>query len=302
MPVPDQAPPTTTPPDRAVIRSARLSLFVLLSINLFNYIDRYILAAVEPRIREAFFAKDDPDAATKLGVLGSAFMISYMVIAPIFGWLGDRTRRWTIIGLGAIAWSLASGASGLATTFTALLITRVFVGIGEAAYGPTAPTIIADLYPVQRRGAVLAWFYAAIPVGTAIGYSVGTVVAAKTNSWQWPFYSVVPWGIALGIWATLHAGGLLTSGPRSPLILTLTGISALVVVGAAALLQVAGILQGGVGDRRHAVGVAGRDRAQLAHGVHQGTSGDVNGVQALFEHFAAHSRLGARNRCHIFHA
>lgn len=201
MPVPDEPNTASSPPDRAVIRSARLSLVVLLSINLFNYIDRYILAAVEPRIREAFFDKSDPDAATKLGVLGSAFMISYMVVAPVFGWLGDRTRRWTIIGLGAIAWSLASGASGLATTFTALLVTRIFVGIGEAAYGPTAPTIIADLYPVQRRGAVLAWFYAAIPVGTAIGYSVGTTVAAKTNSWQWPFYSVVPWGIALGIWA-----------------------------------------------------------------------------------------------------
>lgn len=199
----DAPPPAATPPapDRAVIRSARLSLLVLLLINLFNYIDRYILAAVEPRIRAAFFAENDPDAATKLGLLGSAFMISYMAIAPVFGWLGDRTRRWTIIGLGAIAWSLASGASGLATTFTVLLITRVFVGIGEAAYGPTAPTIIADLYPLQRRGAVLAWFYAAIPVGTAIGYSVGTTVAARTDSWQWPFYSVVPWGVALGLWA-----------------------------------------------------------------------------------------------------
>lgn len=174
---------------------------VLLSINLFNYIDRYILAAIEPRVRAAFFAEDDPDAATKLGVLGSAFMISYMVLAPAFGWLGDRTRRWTIIGLGAIAWSLASGASGLATTFTALLITRIFVGVGEAAYGPTAPTVIADLYPVERRGAVLAWFYAAIPVGTAIGYTVGTTVAAKTNSWQWPFFVVVPWGVGLGLWA-----------------------------------------------------------------------------------------------------
>lgn len=201
MPVHDLPNTASSPPDRAAIRSARVSLFVLLSINLFNYIDRYILAAVEPRIREAFFDKNDPDAATNLGWLGSAFMVSYMVVAPVFGWLGDRTRRWTIIGLGAIAWSLASGASGLATTFTVLLITRIFVGIGEAAYGPTAPTIIADLFPVQRRGAVLAWFYAAIPVGTAIGYALGTTVAAKTNSWQWPFYSVVPWGIALGIWA-----------------------------------------------------------------------------------------------------
>ena len=50
-----------------------------------------------------------------------------------------------------------------------LLVTRLLVGVGEAGYGPAAPTIISDLYPVSRRGAVLAWFYAAIPVGSALG-------------------------------------------------------------------------------------------------------------------------------------
>lgn len=190
-------PPAPTPP----IAGARASLALLLAINLFNYIDRYILAAVEPRIREALLPADDPDPAQKMGWLGSAFMISYMAMAPVFGWLGDRTRRWVIIGIGVIAWSLASGASGLAQTFVILLVTRVFVGLGEAAYGPTAPTIISDLYPVQRRGAVLAWFYMAIPVGTAVGYVVGTTVASATDSWKWPFYVVVPWGIVLGILA-----------------------------------------------------------------------------------------------------
>lgn len=188
----------------AAVRNARISLGLLLAINLFNYIDRYILAAIEPRIRDALFAPDDPDSAKKIGILGSAFMISYMAIAPVFGWLGDRTRRWVIIGGGVIAWSLASGASGLADTFMMLLITRVFVGIGEAAYGPTAPTIIADLYPVERRGAVLAWFYMALPVGSALGYVVGTVVADLTNSWRWPFFAVVPAGILLGVWAFMR--------------------------------------------------------------------------------------------------
>ncbi len=59
----------------------------------------------------------------------------------------------------------------------ALLITRMFVGVGEAAYGPVAPTIISDLYPVERRGRVLAWFYLAMPVGSALGYTLGGVVA-----------------------------------------------------------------------------------------------------------------------------
>jgi len=56
-----------------------------------------------------------------------------------------------------------------------LLITRLFIGIGEAAYGPAAPTIIADLYPVRWRGSVMAWFYMAIPVGSALGYVLAPV-------------------------------------------------------------------------------------------------------------------------------
>ncbi len=66
----------------------------------------------------------------------------------------------------------------MAATFAILFATRLFVGIGEAGYGPTAPTIIADLYPVSRRGSVLSWFYAAIPVGSALGYGLGGLVTA----------------------------------------------------------------------------------------------------------------------------
>ena len=74
--------------------------------------------------------------------------------------------RWLLIGVGVALWSLASGASGLAWSFSALFALRCLIGVGEAAYGPVAPTIISDLYPLAIRGRVLAWFYAAIPVGT----------------------------------------------------------------------------------------------------------------------------------------
>lgn len=176
---------------------ARASLLLLLTINLFNYIDRYILAAVEPRIRKEFFADDSEHANFWMGTLATAFLISYMLAAPLFGWLGDRMNRWTIVGVGVLVWSLASGASGLAATFAILLTTRVFVGIGEAAYGPIAPTIISDLYPVQRRGSVLAWFYTAMCVGPAIGFALGGLLAHKTDSWRWPFYAVVAPGLLL---------------------------------------------------------------------------------------------------------
>src|SRR5438552_886259 len=138
-------------------RTARISLLLLLTINLFNYIDRYILAAVEPEIRAHFFpdtksasaasAQQEMTAAmAKTGSLATAFLLSYMIAAPIFGMLADRMSRWILVGISVAVWSLASGASGLATTFGMLVLTRCFVGIGEPGYGPPAPTLLSDLY------------------------------------------------------------------------------------------------------------------------------------------------------------
>ncbi|MDQ6861878.1 MAG: MFS transporter [Verrucomicrobiota bacterium] len=170
---------------------------LLLAINLFNYIDRQVLAAVEPEIRDTFFAPNDPNAMAATGVLGTAFLVTYMFSAPALGWLADRFSRWIIIGCAVVLWSLASGGSGLAATFTILLVTRVFVGIGEGGYGPAAPTILADLFPLEKRGRILAIFCAAIPVGSALGYVLGGVVAAHLG-WRWAFYLVTPPGLLLG--------------------------------------------------------------------------------------------------------
>ncbi len=74
-----------------------------------------------------------------------------MIFSPIFGWLSDRMNRWWIIAGGVIVWSLASGASGLATSFGVLLATRLLVGIGEAAYVLPRPTLLADMYPLGKR-------------------------------------------------------------------------------------------------------------------------------------------------------
>jgi MFS family permease len=183
------------------IAGARLSLGLLLAINLFNYLDRYILAAAEKPIRDQFFKPDDPDAKFWTGSLATAFLVSYMLTAPVFGWLSDRVRRWAIVGIGVLLWSVASGATGLAglgAAFSVLLLTRIFVGVGEAAYGPAAPTLISDLFPVKKRGSVMAWFYMAIPVGGAAGYAFGGFMAAHFG-WRSAFYAVVPPGLLLGL-------------------------------------------------------------------------------------------------------
>lgn len=179
---------------------ARLSLGLLLSINLINYIDRYNLSAVEEQVRDQFFAKDDPHAKAWMGSLATAFLVTYMLAAPFFGWLADRARRWLIIGIGVTLWSLATGACGMADSFAMLLVCRVFIGIGEAAWGPTAPTIIADMYPVKKRGSVLAWFNIALSVGSALGFIIGGRVAQALD-WRWAFFVVAPPGLILGVWS-----------------------------------------------------------------------------------------------------
>ncbi len=193
---------------------ARGVLTVLMLLNLLNYIDRQILAAVVPYIKQEFFApgvshgyivdtllgwlgsilgSHNPENAL-VGLLAMSFMVSYMFMAPIFGAL--PVRRWRIVAVSAALWSLATGGCGLATTFGALLFRRALVGVGEAGYGPIAPTIIADYYPVRKRTQVLAWFYAAIPVGSALGFILAGVVSQYWG-WRMAFLVAVPPGLLL---------------------------------------------------------------------------------------------------------
>jgi MFS transporter, Spinster family, sphingosine-1-phosphate transporter len=186
------------PSEKNAMSGARGALFLLLAINLFNYIDRQVLAALEPDIRATFFAPDDVNRMTKTGLLGVAFFVTYMISAPVLGFLADRISRWLIVGIAVILWSLASGASGLAATFGILFATRIFVGIGEGGYGPAAPTIISDLFPIETRGRVMAIFCAAIPVGSALGYVIGGLVGSHLG-WRWAFYVITPPGLLLGL-------------------------------------------------------------------------------------------------------
>src|SRR5580698_8701853 len=74
---------------------ARLSLVLLLLINLFNYIDRSILFSVQETIRQEFGASN-----AAMGWLLTGFLVTYMILSPLFGWLADRHSRWVLIGIG----------------------------------------------------------------------------------------------------------------------------------------------------------------------------------------------------------
>src|SRR5262245_8814067 len=112
------------------------------------------------------------------GALQSAFILTYALASPPAGWLGDRRSRTHLAGLGVLVWSAATIASGLAPTYALLLCARALTGIGEASYAVITPSLLSDHYPAERRATVLSIFYAAMPIGTALGYILGGVIGA----------------------------------------------------------------------------------------------------------------------------
>ncbi|XP_077413504.1 protein spinster homolog 1 [Vanacampus margaritifer] len=187
----EEEPISGVSPVRAV-----LTVLILCYVNLLNYMDRFTVAGVLPDI-ERYFAIDD----SKSGLLQTVFICSYMFLAPLFGYLGDRHNRKLIMSIGIAFWSLVTLASSYTPKehFWALLLTRGLVGVGEASYSTIAPTIIADLYVKDSRTTMLSIFYFAIPVGSGLGYIVGSQVSNVAKDWHWAL-RVTP---ALGLVAVL---------------------------------------------------------------------------------------------------
>ncbi len=123
-----------------------------------------------------------------------------MVAAPIFGALGDTRSRPRLIALGVLLWSLATVAGGIAWSFASLLVARAAVGIGEAAYGTIAPTLISDYYPRSHRGRIFSIFFAAIPIGSALGYIVSGQIDVHFG-WRNAFFVAGLPGIVLAFLA-----------------------------------------------------------------------------------------------------
>ena len=171
--------------------AASYALALVTLCNFVNYIDRYILAAVLPRIKTDLSLSD-----TQLGLLANAFLVSYFLTAPIFGRLGDRGSRPRILGLAVALWSVTTAAAGLARNFGQLILARASVGIGEAAYSTIAPPLLADYFSVRRRGRAFAIFYVALPVGAAMGFLLGGLLE-RAFGWRGAFYAVGLPGLAL---------------------------------------------------------------------------------------------------------
>ena len=163
--------------------SANAGLAILAFINLFSYLDRYVVSGVLESLKHSDLGLTD----TNLGLLMSGFLIVYTLLAPVFGALGDRRSRPRLIAIGVACWSFATALSGFAVNFFTLFAARAMVGVGEAAYVTIAPSLLSDYFPVRQRGRVMAIFFCAIPVGSALGYVVGGLVD-KHYGWRAAFF------------------------------------------------------------------------------------------------------------------
>lgn len=182
-----------------VIRSPTAIVALLTGLNFLNYLDRFLISAVLPRIQTDLSLND-----TQGGMLGSVFLIGYMLTSPIFGRLGDRMGRKGLITLGVLVWSAATAGSGLMGTFVAMMAVRTLVGVGEASYASLSPTIIDDVTPPERKSRVLAIFYAAIPVGSALGFVLGGLLE-KQFGWRNAFFIAGGPGVLLALTCLLIA-------------------------------------------------------------------------------------------------
>ncbi|KAM3917715.1 protein spinster homolog 1 [Leptodactylus fuscus] len=155
---------------------------ILFYINLLNYMDRFTVAGVLPDLENAFQIHDSSS-----GLVQTVFICSYMVLAPVFGYLGDRWNRKYIMCTGISFWSIITLISSFVPKeyFPLFLLTRGLVGVGEASYSTIAPTIIADLFVADQRSRMLSIFYFAIPVGCGLGYIAGSKVTSAAGDWHW---------------------------------------------------------------------------------------------------------------------
>lgn len=122
------------------------------------------ISGVLTDIQNSFNIKDDQG-----GLLQTVFIISYMIFAPISGYLGDRFSRKVIMAFSIVLWGASTFLGSFTDSFGWFVTSRALVGLGEGFYSTIAPTIFSDLFVHDLRSKMLALFYFAIPVGSGMG-------------------------------------------------------------------------------------------------------------------------------------
>ena len=184
------------------LRSPYFALAALFSMNLLNYVDRYVFFSSGPKISQELHFNDK-----QFGYLSVSFMVVYTIVSPLIGVLGDRYSRKKLLSFGVALWSFATVGTAFAQGFYDMFFWRALLGIGEASYGIIAPTLLADLFLPKYRGRVMGLYFLALPLGGAIGSGIGGWCSNYTN-WRQAFWVVgIPGLIASVAGLLMHDPG-----------------------------------------------------------------------------------------------
>jgi len=159
-------------------RQRTWALALLFCAAVLNLFDRQIVNILAQDIKRALTLSD-----TELGLLtGTAFGLFYALLGIPLGRLGDRVDRVKLMAAALALWSGFTALCGIAGGFLQLFLSRMGVGVGEAASQPASTALIADLFPEGQRTSAMAILLAGAPVGGLLGLIVGGYVGM---AWGW---------------------------------------------------------------------------------------------------------------------
>jgi MFS family permease len=156
--------------DRPIfIRYAWYVVFVLMLCYALSLIDRQILSLLVGPLKRDLHISD-----TQIGLLqGLSFALFYTLAGLPLGRIADTHNRRNLIAAGIVGWSVLTAACSLAKNYWALFLTRMGVGVGEAALSPAAFSLIADYFPPGRLGVALSLYAMGIYIGSGLALIVG---------------------------------------------------------------------------------------------------------------------------------
>ncbi len=177
--------------------------WLMFCINMINYVDRWVFSLLLPLIQtDHTFCRHGIQAQFcitdfQVGLLSSSFILIYAVGAFPLGLLADRIKRKDVIAAGVAVWSAATLFTAFVHSFFGLLVTRTWLGIGEASYTPAGTSLLSSYFPGKRRAQILSRWAAGALVGFAVGIIIGGLVGQITHSWRLAFLFIGPPGLFL---------------------------------------------------------------------------------------------------------
>ncbi|NML31440.1 spinster family MFS transporter [Paraburkholderia antibiotica] len=141
---------------------------------IFSFVDRQVLALMIEPIKRDLQLSD-----TQFSLLhGFAFSLFYAVMGMPLAYLADRFSRPRIIAGGIALWSVATAACGVSQNFVQMFLSRMSVGVGEAALSPGTYSMLADLFPKSRLGRAVGVYSLGSFIGGGVAFLVGGYVIA----------------------------------------------------------------------------------------------------------------------------